>query len=109
MVNKCVFNCLLKDSMVEVILMLVSRLFQAADRATLKARSPKFVFGVRLGMFSNPCNPCCSQHRTFITNDGGSAQLSQVLRSHAVERLEDRHAELVLYPLGTSQPVEAIM
>ena len=55
MVNKCVFNCLLKDSIVEVVLMLVGRLFQATSPATLKARSPEFVFGVRLGMFSNPC------------------------------------------------------
>ena len=55
MVNKYVFNCLLKDSIVEVILMLVGRLFQATGPATLKARSPKFVFSIRLGMFSNPC------------------------------------------------------
>ena len=41
--------------MVEVALMLVGRLFQATGPATLKARSPKFVFSVRLGMFSNPC------------------------------------------------------
>ena len=54
MVNKCVINCLLKDSMVEVVLMLVGKLFQAAGLVTLKARSPKFVFNVRLGMFSNP-------------------------------------------------------
>ena len=47
--------CLLKDSMVEVVLMFVGRLFQAEGPTTLKARSPKFVFGVRLGMFSNPC------------------------------------------------------
>ena len=55
MVNKCVSNCLLKDSVVEVVLMLVGRLFQVAGPTTLKARWPKFVFGVRLGMFSNPC------------------------------------------------------
>ena len=55
MVNKCIFNCLLKDSMVEFVLMLVVRLFKAAGHATLKAPSPKFVVGVRLGMFSNPC------------------------------------------------------
>ena len=54
MVNKCVFNCLLKDSMVEVVLVLAGRLFQAACPAALKARSPKVVFGVRLGMLSNP-------------------------------------------------------
>ena len=41
--------------MVEVVLMLVCRLFQATGPATLKARSPKFVFSVRLRMFSNPC------------------------------------------------------
>ena len=41
--------------MVEVVLMLVGRLFQAAGPATLKARSRKFVFGGRLGMFCNPC------------------------------------------------------
>ena len=48
-------NYLLKDSMVKVVLMLVGRLFQATGPATLKARSPKFVFHVRFGMFSNPC------------------------------------------------------
>ena len=52
MVNKCVFNCLLKDSMVEVVLLL-GRLFQAAGPVTLKARSPKFVFCNV--MLSNPC------------------------------------------------------
>ena len=56
MVNKCGFNnYLLKDSMFEVVLMLVSRLFQAAGPATLTAQS-SFVFSVRLRMFSNPCN-----------------------------------------------------
>ena len=34
--------------MVEVVLILVGRLFQAAGPATLKARSPKFLFIVRL-------------------------------------------------------------
>ena len=55
MVNKCVFNCLLKDSMVEVVLMLVDRLLRAAGPATLEERSPKFVFSIHLGMFSKPC------------------------------------------------------
>ena len=55
MVNKCDFNCLLKDSMVEVVLMLVGRLFQAAGPATLKSPSLKFVSGFCLRMFSNPC------------------------------------------------------
>ena len=38
--------------MVEVVLMLVGRLCQAAGPVTLKARTSKFVYGVRLGMFS---------------------------------------------------------
>ena len=38
-----------------------------------------------------------SEHRTFLTNDGWSAQLGQVLTSYAVKRLEDGHAEFVLY------------
>ena len=40
--------------MIEVVLVLADGLFQDACPAALKARSPKVVFGVRLGMLSNP-------------------------------------------------------
>ena len=51
MANKCVVKCLLKDSMVEVVLMLIGRLLQATSPANLKAQSSNVVYG----MFINPC------------------------------------------------------
>ena len=54
--------------MVEVVPMLVGRLFQAAGPATLKARSPKFVFSVHLGIKNLialliPANILCNQFK----------------------------------------------
>ena len=83
--------------------MLVGRLFQVASPATLKARSPKVVFDV-LGMFNNPCkvdadlNTACFSPTT--TGVHSSVRYSGAMPY--VERLEDGHAEFVLYSLGTS-------
>ena len=95
--------------MVDVVLMLVGRLFQATSPATLNARSQKIIFSVRLGMFSNPCRVDADHNAArFSPTTAGVHSSVRYSGSHAVERLEDGHAEFVLHPLGTSQPVEAI-
>ena len=126
MVNKCVLNCLLKDSMVEVVLMLIGRLFQAAGPATLKARSPKFVFSIRFGMFSNPCrvdadtnaarfSPTTAGVHSSFGFSGAmlwSAVKTVVQSLYCIRSVHGsqwrRSRSIEMYPLGTSQPVKTI-
>ena len=77
--------------MVEVVLMLVGRLFQAAGPATLKARSPKFVHSIHLRMFSNPG---CHYQSFIISQTGVTSVEVTTVKTTNKQQYDMLHREL---------------